>query len=490
VSFLLLASVPALLLTLIANRRISGALDRLQNPGVEASLSRSAVLSRELVRQLSRDAERLFAELPLDAPAGEDEPAIERLLEAAGFDYAAWELSESGTRIVRNPAAAPADLEGPGRWDWRRLARGSTPELLAGRSLRFFGEGAPSPDGRALGRAVGRTVAEDIATALASAGDDYARYLQLSLFEEIQKRMVWLTSAGIFLLTAGAAFLAARITARRISGPVVRLAHAADRLAAGELSHRADVRGDGEIGDLVVAFNRMGAELERSREELLRVERIAAWRDVARRVAHEVRNPLTPMKLALHRLEARVPREDDSRECLHSIAEEIDNLQRIATAFSDFAKMPEASFARTDLAQIARSVLELNQDAPRGIEVRYEGPESLPLVADRDQLRRAVTNLLKNAVEALAAGGTVTVRLARGAASAVLAVEDDGPGIPEAIRETLFRPGVSGKPGGSGLGLSMVQRIATDHRGALKWEPRHPGTRFVLEIPLDLAETE
>jgi signal transduction histidine kinase len=112
-------------------------------------------------------------------------------------------------------------------------------------------------------------------------------------------------------------------------------------------------------------------------------------------------------------------------------------------------------------------------------------------VADRDQLRRALTNLVKNAAEALAGtgrGGRVRVRVAHEGERGILEVTDDGPGISPEIRDSLVRPGVSGRPGGSGLGLAMVHRIATDHRGALQWSDRAPGTRFTLEIPLDLPE--
>ena len=306
-----------------------------------------------------------------------------------------------------------------------------------------------------------------------------------------------------FLLTAGAAFWVARVTARRIARPVRDLAVAADAIAAGDLSRRAPPGGEGEIGDLVVAFNRMGEQLEASRDELLRVERIAAWRDVARRVAHEIKNPLTPIRLAIHRLQGRVSDDDGSaRECLRSIAEEVESLGRIASSFSEFAKMPAPEPAPTDVAAIARGVVELFRESAGPSEITFDGPDTLPIVADRDQLRRAVTNLVKNALEAVGpeaaserggagpgAAGSVRVTLRRDAGRAILEVADDGPGIPDSIRATLFRPGVSGKPGGSGLGLALVHRIATDHGGAVEYGEEDRGARFVLEIPLDPAES-
>jgi nitrogen fixation/metabolism regulation signal transduction histidine kinase len=479
-SFLLLASVPALLLSYFATRRISDALDSLQNPGVEQSVTHGPRLYTELVDRWRTAAEPLLAALPDAFPDSDTEAVIRRLLRESALTFAAWETEPGGGLIAVGEVPA-ADL--PDEDDWRLLHGDGAPRTLRGRTLRFF-----HPEGRL----VGVVLEPDLAGAMASVGRDYARYLQLERYEAIQKRLVWLSSAGIFLLTAGAATWVARITARRISRPVHELAEAADRVAAGHLSHRADVRAEGEIGDLVSAFNRMTGQLERSRDELVRMERIAAWRDVARRVAHEIRNPLTPVKVAVHRLRGRVaPDDDQALECLRSIGEEVDSLARISEAFSEFAAMPEAKFAPADLAQVARSVVELFQGAAPGIRVEYEGPDRLPLVADRDHLRRAATNLVKNASEALAGGerpGTVRVRVAREGTSALLEVCDDGPGVPAEIRDSLFRPGVSRRPGGSGLGLAMVQRIATDHRGALRWSDRNPGTCFRLELPLDLKE--
>jgi signal transduction histidine kinase len=124
-----------------------------------------------------------------------------------------------------------------------------------------------------------------------------------------------------------------------------------------------------------------------------------------------------------------------------------------------------------------------------GVELRLTAPDTLPVVGDRDLLRRAVSNLVRNAGEALSgAGGTIRVTVQQEENVAMVEVADDGPGVPEEIRATLFRPGVSGRPGGSGLGLAMVQRIASDHQGALEWKSGDPGATFTLRIPADLTE--
>ena len=490
-SFLLLAFVPSLLLGIISTRHIADAIDRLQNPGVEASLSHSARLAQEWTVRVREDAERLLDTLPQRSEdAGGDEASIREILARFGFDFVAYEERGGANRVVARDATAPTEVVPesalPTANEWDLVASEGTPRPLAGATLRFF---RPASGDTKFARAVGLTVEPDLAVALESAGGDYGRYLQLRLFEEIQKKLVWISMAGVLAVAAIAAYVVARVTARRISRPVRDLALAADRLATGDLSYRAHITADGEIGDLVAAFNRMSAQLEHSRDELIRMERIAAWRDVARRIAHEIRNPLTPIKVAIHRLERRLPADDETRECLRSIAEEVDSLARISTTFSEFAKLPEARFAPTDLAEVARSVVELFAGATPGVTVQYRGAASVPVVADHDQLRRACTNLVKNACEALGDRGTVTVAATREGDRAILRVADDGPGIPAEVRGVLFRPGVSTKAEGSGLGLAMVHRIASDHRGALRCLDAPPGAEFVFEFPIHPKES-
>lgn len=457
-------------------------MDKIQSPSVEESFWSAAALSRELHDRLQQDAESVIARLPAAPPAkGEEMEDVRRRITTRSASFVAWETADGGTAVVEGDAEGNGVTGVPDAADWKALAEGGMlPEHRAGVIRIFF-----PASGDTAARAVGFRLDAATASALDKAGEDYTRYRQLFLWEAVWRRALFLALGASFVVTVAVAFLAARLTARRISRPVVQLAASADRLAAGDLAHRADVAADGEIADLVRAFNRMSAQLERSRDDLVRMERVAAWRDVARRVAHEIRNPLTPIRLALHRLKPRLPEDPATRECLGSIAEEIDNLERLSTAFSDFAKLPEAAPAAIDLAHIAKGVVELHRDAAAGVSVTYDGPDALPLTGDKDLLRRAATNLVKNAVEAVGArGGRVTVSVSRaGAAAAHLTVTDDGPGIPAALRETLGRPGVTTKASGSGLGLAMVQRIAADHRGRLLWRSDASGTAFTLELP-------
>ena len=481
--FLLLAAVPSLLLTLVAVGAVRWAVDKIQSPSVEESFWSGAALSRELRGRLLHDASELLTVLPARAPDPDaDTEVLSAALQRQNAAFMAWETPGAGTRAVE--AADGGEGSGvPDANDWAALAEsGAPPENRAG-VIRIF---APA-DSSGPARAVGFRLDPATANAMDKAGRDYTRYRQLFLWEAVWKRVLFFALVAAFLATVGVAFAAARGTARRISRPVVQLAASADRLAAGDLSHRANIQAEGEIADLVRSFNGMSEQIEKSRDDLVRMERVAAWRDVARRVAHEIRNPLTPIRLALHRLKPRLPDDPATGECLGSIAEEIENLERLSTTFAEFAKLPDAAPAPTDLAHVAAGVVELQQGAAAGVVVEYAGPATLPLLADKDLLRRAATNLVKNAMEAVASrpgGGHVTVTVSVSAGTARLAVHDDGPGIPETLRETLGRPGVTTKASGSGLGLAMVQRIAADHRGRLSWASDAAGTTFALELPL------
>lgn len=481
----MLAALPSLILTFVATGVVRWAVDKIQSPSIEQSFRSSAAVSSELHARLVRDARSVLEALPPAAPSPDDAAAVRTLLADRGASFAAWGDADGRTDVVDVDVRVGGE-DYPRPEDWRAIATSEGAPERHGDTFRFFTPGGPSVAPRAVGFRF------DAATvrALDDSGDDYTRYRQLFVVEKVWKGGLLVALAGTLVLTGLAAYGAARATARRISRPVTLLAQSADRLAAGDLSHRVEVKADGEIGDLVRSFNRMSEQLERSRDELVRMERIAAWRDVARRVAHEIRNPLTPIRLALHRLAPRVGEEPSARECLASIAEEIDNLERLSSTFAEFAKLPEARLARVDLAHIAKGVVELHRDAARGVVVEYDGPEALPVVGDRDLLRRAATNLVKNASEALAErGGRVRIRLGATDGRATLDVEDDGPGIPEDLARQLGRPGVSGKPGGSGLGLAMVQRIAADHRGALTWSSTRSGTTFTFSMPVDLPES-
>jgi two-component system nitrogen regulation sensor histidine kinase NtrY len=242
---------------------------------------------------------------------------------------------------------------------------------------------------------------------------------------------------------------------------------------------------DGDYGGAVVVFDDL--------TELLRAQRLAAWREVAQRIAHEIKNPLTPIQLCAQRLRRRLtrkPGEDHQLvvDCTETIIHEVDGLRRLVDEFSRFARMPSPAPRPTDVRAIVDAVASLYRESAAAVTVVAEHGDDMPLVeADPDHLKRAVLNLVDNAVEAVGGAGEVRVETRHDAATGHvrIAVSDTGPGISPADRERLFQPYFSTKVTGMGLGLPIVQEIVREHGGTITVENNVPrGSRFILELPV------
>jgi two-component system nitrogen regulation sensor histidine kinase NtrY len=258
-----------------------------------------------------------------------------------------------------------------------------------------------------------------------------------------------------------------------------------DGVATTLLASATALRGpDGAYSGVVLVFDDL--------TELLRVQRLAAWREVAQRIAHEIKNPLTPIQLSAQRLRRRLADRsgDDKRlleECTDTIIQEVDGLKHLVDEFSRFARMPALTPKPTDLRPLVESVLALYRESHPSLGLAARVPTDLPsFVVDPDQIKRATLNLVDNAVEAAGEAGQVEVELTYSPAADLvrLSVGDDGPGIPPEDRDKIFQPHFSTKPTGTGLGLSIVHQIVSDHGGRIWVEDREPrGSRFVIELP-------
>jgi nitrogen fixation/metabolism regulation signal transduction histidine kinase len=299
--------------------------------------------------------------------------------------------------------------------------------------------------------------------------------------------------AFLLLATLGLTFavLLGLFMARRITRPVEALTSGARRVAEGALDVQVQVQASGEVGDLVRTFNHMTSELRSTTERLVASERIAAWQEVARRLAHEIKNPLTPIRMSLETLLAAQEARDTRfptlfRESAGVVLEEVDRLRRIVDEFSRFARLPKPQLAPVDMGELAQSVLALYASPPPGITLRSELQPGVGVQADRDQLTQVLVNLVKNAEEAMApqGGGTLQVRVRGTDGEATLEVQDSGPGISPEHRARLFEPYFTTKEGGTGLGLSIAARILQEHGGRLEagGEPGQ-GACFTLTLP-------
>ncbi|MGM0574574.1 MAG: sensor histidine kinase [Myxococcota bacterium] len=330
-------------------------------------------------------------------------------------------------------------------------------------------------------------------------GEDPVAFLRVYVSRAELERVlarVWGTAGGLAGGSALVALLAGVWISRRISRPLERLSVAASDVAAGDRDRRVDeLRGRDEVASLTRAFNRMTEDLADSEQRLRRSERVAAWREIARRIAHEIKNPLFPIQTSIETLQKVWRRkhpdfEEIFDESTGTILEEVGRLKRIVSEFSDFARLPAPSPVPTDLADLARRVTGLHRDVADGVRLEVEAPEVLEIEVDGDQIRQVLTNLVKNALEAhlgdgaAAPGAEVVVRVAPAQGGAVLEVADNGPGLPDAVRDKLFTPYVTTKHEGTGLGLAMVHRIVSEHGGTVRVESDPGrGTRFVAWLP-------
>lgn len=306
---------------------------------------------------------------------------------------------------------------------------------------------------------------------------------------EVLRAFLMLAALGFFL-----AIVAGFIISRRVTRPVEALTEAARQIALGTPGVQVSgVSATGELKTLITTFNRMTDDLKSATDRLVASERIAAWQEVARRLAHEIKNPLTPIRMSLETLLAASQRGPvDERfmaifkESAHAVLEEVDRLKRIVDEFSQFARLPRPTLVPLNLSEAVQQVMALY--APHD-SVRYltELEPGLLVLGDKDQLTQVLVNLVKNAEEAMAsAGGTVTVRTRSAEGHVVLEVADSGPGIPPDVMARIFEPYVTSKPQGTGLGLAIALRIAQEHEGRMEGTnvpPPGTGALFRLILP-------
>lgn len=299
------------------------------------------------------------------------------------------------------------------------------------------------------------------------------------------------------------------LLARGVSTRIAKLASATKQVGAGDLKTRVDETGVDEIGDLARAFNRMLVEVETSRARVEYLERIGAWQEMARRLAHEIKNPLTPIQLAVEEVHERYegpggPYKKLLDTTLEVVQAEVGTLRRLVTEFSDFARLPQALLEREDLAAFLREqsdqVRLLTDDWTRAlsqgdgakqaaVQVTFELPDvPAPALLDRQMLRRAVINLVHNSAQAAWGAGReqarVNVRLSREGDYWIVDVDDDGPGIVPELRARVFDPYVTTKADGTGLGLAIAKKVIIEHGGSIDaLESPLGGARLRVRLP-------
>ncbi len=297
---------------------------------------------------------------------------------------------------------------------------------------------------------------------------------------------------NIYVILIAVSIMIALVISNYISRPIKLIMNKISGLNLGGQNEKIDWMHDDEIGQLVSAYNRMIDELAVSAELLARSERESAWREMAKQVAHEIKNPLTPMKLSVQHLQHAWNREAPDWEnrlnkFTQTMVEQIDTLSRIATEFSDFAKMPVTKKEALNLVDIIQATISLFKNY-ENINITMNAADAPVMVfADKDQLLRAFNNLVKNSVQAIGRkpGGLIQIEVQKNNERCFITVSDNGAGIPPELSDKIFSPYFTTKSSGMGLGLAIVKSVIVNSGGEISFESNtENGTVFTINLPL------
>ncbi len=302
--------------------------------------------------------------------------------------------------------------------------------------------------------------------------------------------LLWI--ACVAGLALGLALIFGGYLNRWLQASLDELTMAATRVGRGDLDTTLRDRSTAAFPATATAFNQMTRDLRDAREQLRQTERIAAWQDIARSLAHELKNPLSPIRLSIETLRKAHERSSDQfdtlfEESTKTILQEVDRLRAIIDEFSRFARLPAPELARTNLSELVGQVVSLHAEGE--VEVSARLPRSpIEVLVDPDQVTQVLHNLLKNACDAATeahpkGGGAVVVTLKAEIGTLYIRVEDNGPGIPADQTRAIFEPYYTRKQDGTGLGLAITQRIVTEHGGRIDVESREGRTVITVVLP-------
>lgn len=314
---------------------------------------------------------------------------------------------------------------------------------------------------------------------------------QNELKKEISGFLV--TLINIYVLLFGVAVVLTFIISNRLVKPLNLIQEKLSKIKLGHSNELIEWEAKDEIGSLVNEYNKMVEQLSASADALAQSERETAWREMAKQVAHEIKNPLTPMKLSVqHLYRAHKEKRENFDEIFNRVSgtmiEQIDSLSRIATEFSNFAKMPKGNFDKIDLVRSLQSNIDLySETANLQIDFNNHAGDEAIVQGDHEQLLRAFSNLLKNAIQAIPENkeGHIVIELTRLETHYRIVITDNGSGIPDEVKAKIFTPNFTTKSAGTGLGLAMVKSIIENMGGKINFESTpETGTSFYIEVPL------
>lgn len=316
---------------------------------------------------------------------------------------------------------------------------------------------------------------------IAAFSEEPSHRIQMSLI----KSLIGVAVAGIF-----AAYVAGYFISKSVTKPIQDLVDGVGIIASGNLDYKIETNAQGEVKFLVDSINNMTVSLKENRERAISAERIAAWQDVARTVAHEIKNPLWPIQSSIRSLKKAYQSDRESfneifEECTEIIIQEVENLRKIVDEFSQFARMPKPNLIECNVNDVISDTLKLWTGCPDNVEIITNLGEIPIILGDKEQLSRAFMNIITNAVQAMPNGGKLKISTFSGNPKSVsVKFEDTGIGMTKEVKEKIFQPYFTTKESGTGLGMAIVQRIITDHKGTIEVESEvNVGTKLTISFP-------
>jgi len=314
---------------------------------------------------------------------------------------------------------------------------------------------------------------EDALSAGRSLAEASSAAASLGIYKEFTLELLAVAITIVILVAVVAGYFISAIISKRLVRPLARLTEGARIIGSGDLDHRVGLAGEDEFAGLGKSFDRMAGEIKENQQKILEVERLAAWREVARRIAHEIRNPLTPITVELYRLKQKISADAKADkaeivELIDTIKRQIGVLQELASHFSAFAKEPELKQSLCSLRKIIDDSVALfsGSDSTK-ITVNYQ--EDLPdLNLDSNMMERLFNNLLKNSVEAPKVS-EIGIDVKTSGDQIVILIKDNGPGFPEEKLNRIEQPYFTTKGSGTGLGLAISKKIAEEHGGRIRF---------------------
>jgi signal transduction histidine kinase len=331
-----------------------------------------------------------------------------------------------------------------------------------------------------------------------NSNNEILAYINLPYFSKeliLQRKLlhVVITVINIFAFILILSVIIVIYVSNKITEPLILVQKRISSIDLSNKNEYINYKGRDEVAKLVVEYNRMLKALDKSARLLAKSERESAWREMARQIAHEIKNPLTPMKLSIQLLDKSWKNDDDDfgkrfENSTKTLIEQINSLSSIADAFSQFARMPATSLEKFDIIErIKRSTLFFEEFSRVKLKINIPDKKELFIYADKDKILRVFNNILKNAMQSIPENrkGEITINLAESHESVVIEIKDNGSGIPQNMEDKLYEPNFTTKTSGTGLGLAIVKNIIEEFGGAIWHESKlNEGTSFFISLPI------